>query len=125
MTFTSSLPPTTQRALAYGLTATLAVVIALLTLLPLATPPLASGGGDKVYHFIAFAGLMLPVATLRPRALLWLIPAALLFGAGIEIVQPFLNRGRELADFLADGAGILAGSACGLAMHWYRARNVR
>jgi VanZ family protein len=68
---------------------------------------------------------MLPVATLRPRALLWMIPAALLFGAGIEIVQPFLNRGRELADFLADGAGILAGSACGLAMHWYRARNVR
>ena len=120
MTFTSKLPSATQGPLAYGLTAALAVGIALLTLLPLATPPLSSEGGDKVYHFVAFAGLMLPVATLRPRALLWMIPAALLFGAGIEIIQPYVNRSRDVADFLADGAGVLAGSACGLAIHKLR-----
>jgi VanZ family protein len=92
-------------------------VIAALTLLPLPAPPLAIDGGDKVYHFIAFAGLMLPVATLRPKALVWMIPAALLFGASIEVLQPFVNRSRDLADFFADAAGVLAGSALGAALN--------
>ncbi|MGJ8588264.1 MAG: VanZ family protein [Yoonia sp.] len=113
----SSLQPGTRKALAYGLTAALASVIVALTLLPLPTPPLATDGGDKVYHFIAFAGLMLPVASLRPMALIWMIPAALLFGAGIEILQPFVNRSRDLADFLADAAGVLAGAAFGAALN--------
>lgn len=113
----SSLQPETRKALAYGLTAVLAFVIAALTLLPLPAPPLAADGGDKVYHFIAFTGLILPVATLRPKALVWIIPAALLFGAGIEILQPFVNRSRDPADFWADAAGVLAGAAIGAALH--------
>jgi VanZ family protein len=59
--------------------------------------------------------------THRPQALVWMIPAALLYGAGIEIIQPYVNRSRDLADFLADGVGILAGSALGLAIFWFRA----
>jgi hypothetical protein len=93
-----------------------ATVIAALTLLPLPAPPLASNGGDKMYHVIAFAGLMLPIASLRPKALIWMIPAALFFGSGIEVVQPFANRNRDLADFWANTAGILTGSASGLAL---------
>ena len=112
-----------RRALAYGLTAMLALVISVLTLLPPAALLPHSGGADKLYHFIAFAGLMLPIAILRPLALVWMIPAALLFGGGIEIIQPFVNRGFELADFWADAVGVLAGSAIGLAVYWFRARH--
>jgi VanZ family protein len=115
-----NLSPLANRVLAFGLTAMLAVVIIFLTLLKPASAP-GPVGVDKVYHFITFAGLMLPVATLRPRALVWMIPAALLFGAGIEIIQPYVNRSRDLADFLADGVGVLAGSALGLAIFWFRA----
>ena len=124
MTSAPSLPAT-QKALAYGLTATLAVIIAVLTLRPPSVPPPLPDGLDKVYHFIAFAALVLPIALLRPRALLWMIPAALLFGAGIEIIQPFVNRSRELADFVADGVGVLTGSTIGLVVNWLGFRNVR
>jgi len=110
---------------AYGLAAVLAAIIAVLTLLPQALPSSASGSIDKVYHFIAFAGLVLPVAALWPRGLVWMIPAALLFGTGIEIIQPFVNRSRELADFMANGAGILAGSACGLVVHRLQIQRMR
>lgn len=113
-----SLPVMQSRTVAYGLTAALATLIALLTLLPLPAPPLTDDGGDKIYHFIAFAGLMLPVATLRPQALVWMIPAALLFGAAIEIIQPVVNRSADFGDFVADAAGVLAGSALGGVVSW-------
>ena len=125
MISTSLLTPANCRRVAYGLAAVLAAIIAVLTLLPQALPSSASGSIDKVYHFIAFAGLMLPVAALWPRGLVWMIPAALLFGTGIEIIQPFVNRSRELADFMANGAGILAGSAFGFVLHRLRSRRVR
>jgi hypothetical protein len=54
-----------------------------------------------------------------------MIPAALLFGAGIEIIQPCVNRSRELADFVADGVGVLTGSTIGLVVNWFRFRSVR
>lgn len=95
----------------------LATVIAALTSLAVPAPPLVSTGGDKMYHFIAFAGLMLPIASLRPKALIWMIPAALFFGNEIEIVQPFANRSRDLADFWANTAGILTGGAFGLGLN--------
>ena len=125
MISTSLLTPANCRRVAYGLAAVLAAIIAVLTLLPQALPSSASGSIDKVYHFIAFAGLVLPVAALWPRGLVWMIPAALLFGTGIEIIQPFVNRSRELADFMANGAGILAGSAFGFVLHRLRSRRVR
>lgn len=113
------LQPRTGKMLAYGLTTAFATLIALLTLLPLPAPPLTTEGGDKIYHFVAFAGLMLPVATLRTQALVWMIPAALFFGAGIEVMQPMVNRSADLGDFLADAAGVLAGSALGGVASWF------
>jgi len=101
------------------LTAVLAVVIALLTLTPVNLPG-GLAGPDKLYHFIAFAALILPGAALYPRGFLWLVPAALLFGGAIEIIQPWVGRGRELVDFWADtwgvGAGLLVGTATGYFM---------
>ncbi len=125
LTSARSLPRRAHRAIAYGFTVTLALVIAALTLLPPMVPPPLSGGSDKVYHFIAFAGLVLPIAILRPRDLALMIPAALLFGGSIEIMQPLVHRSRELADFVAGGVGVLAGSAIGLAVYWFRVRRVR
>ena len=117
--------PTRRRRAAYGFAAVLAVIIAVLTLLPQALPSSASGRIDKLYHFIAFAGLVLPVAALWPKGLAWIIPAALLFGTGIEIIQPFVNRSRELADFMANGAGIVVGSTCGLIVHRLQIQRMR
>lgn len=125
MTFASSLFSTETKALPYGLTALFAVIISVLTLLPQAMQPPNSGGFDKLYHVTAFAGLMLPIATLRPRALVWMIPAALLLGAGIEVIQPFVNRSRDLADFWADAVGVLVGSVFGFAVHWFGIRKHR
>jgi len=44
------------------------------------------------------------------------LPIALLFGGAIELIQPYLGRGGELADFAADAAGIVFGAALGLAI---------
>jgi VanZ family protein len=125
LTFASSLFSAETKALPYGLTVVLAVIICVLTLLPQSMQPPSSHGFDKLYHVTAFAGLMLPIATLRPRALVWMIPAALLLGAGIEVIQPFVNRSRDLADFWADAVGVLIGSVLGFALHWFGVRKLR
>lgn len=102
---------------AYALAAVIAVTISMLTLLPLPAPPLGTQNDDKIYHLIAFVALVLPVAATAPRALVWMVPAALLFGGAIELVQPLVNRSRELADFLADAAGVLLGALIGVVLH--------
>lgn len=111
-------------ALAVGLTALLAVVVTILALLPPGTAvgPVRS---DKLLHMLAFLALALPVAAVQPR---WILPLALmlaLHGALIEIVQPYFGRGRELADWLADLAGIGVGAGLGLMLNrlgrrWWR-----
>ncbi|WP_306151615.1 VanZ family protein [Roseovarius sp. MMSF_3281] len=80
------------------------------------TPPGETGSAlpltDKQLHALAFGLLVLPVALTRPRALWWLAPLALLYGAVIELIQPGVGRTGEWADLLADGLGIAL--ACGL-----------
>lgn len=97
---------------ALALTALFGLVIALGTL----TPP---GGGaplplsDKALHFIAFAGLVLPLGWARPGWWPWVAALALAYGAAIETIQPHLGRSGDWADLLADllgvGAGLLPG----------------
>ena len=80
------------------------------------TPPGPSGLPlpltDKQLHALAFGLLVLPVALTRPRALYWLAPLALAFGALIEVIQPSVGRTGEWPDLLADGLGIAV--VCGL-----------
>lgn len=102
---------------ALAATALLATLIAVLTLTPVVRPPEVLSGPDKLYHFIAFAALTLPGAMLYPRALVWLLPAILLLRSAIEIIQPWVGRSGELADFWADAVGVGAGLALGILVH--------
>lgn len=110
-----------RHTLALLATTIFTAVIAYLTLTP---PRLETSDGflsDKAYHVIAFAALVFPGALLYVRSLIWLIPAALVFGAAIELVQPFVGRSAELADFLADGVGVACGLALGhIVRAWWR-----
>jgi hypothetical protein len=114
-----------RRALGLVTTAVLAIVIAVLTLAPLLRPP-DLGGPDKLYHAFAFGVLMLPCATLYPRGLAWLLPAALAFGGAIEIIQPWVGRSGEWADLVADAVGIAIAMPASLLGHvWLRSHLAR
>lgn len=102
-----------MKGVAFASTVIAALVIACLTLshtqLPLALP-----GTDKAGHLIGFIILTLPCAILYPRALKWLLPFALLFGGGIEMIQPIFGRQGAWPDFYADVVGAGTGALAGL-----------
>lgn len=106
---------TRPATLALILTLLLAAAMAVATLMPLTGGP-GIPGSDKAHHVIGFALLALPMATVQPRAMLWLAPVLAAYGGAIELVQPFVGRGQELADWLADLAGVGAGTLAGLAL---------
>ena len=104
-----------QHILAVQVTLGLAAFIAYLTL----SPPSSDPGlpiPDRLAHLLAFAGLIFPCALLYRRSLVWMVPAALLFGAAIEVIQPSVGRTAELADFTADAAGVALGVLCALTL---------
>lgn len=101
--------------LALILTLLLAAAMAVATLMPLTGGP-GIPGSDKTHHILGFAVLALPMASVRPRAMLWLAPLLACYGGVIEIVQPYVGRGRELADWLADLAGVGLGTLAGLGL---------
>lgn len=94
----------------YALTAVLALVIALLTLMPQAPGPEGITGFDKLAHFLAFAALAAPLSWRYPHLWRTVALVTLAYGGLIEIIQPLTGRGAEWADLLADGAGALAGA---------------
>lgn len=98
-------------------TTVLVVIIAILTLAPLSVPSTVPGI-DKVYHLIGFAALLVPCAFLYRRALYYILPGAILFGGMIELLQPYVNRSGEWADFYADTAGVMLGAAIGLILRY-------
>ena len=103
------------------ITALFALAIAAATLLPVPQPDLGVSSADKIQHLVAFGALTLPMAMVRPRALLWLLPAAIAFGGAIEVIQPFVGRSREMGDFVADAAGACLGASLGLVIgRWGR-----
>ncbi len=115
--------PRQSRIIAHALTTLLALIIAALTLVPTVQPPGNFQYQDKVYHLIAFAGLLLPSATLYPRALRWTVPFALALGGAIEIIQPSIGRSGDMADFAADALGVGVGILIGVGAHsWWRLR---
>ncbi|MDG1432002.1 MAG: VanZ family protein [Paracoccaceae bacterium] len=99
----------------------IAIAIVFLTLLHAPSGP--SRGpewADKAYHAIAFFVLVVPGALVHRWAFLWLIPTATVFGAAIEIAQPYFGRSREIEDLYADIAGILAGIIVGTLIRLWR-----
>ena len=113
-----------RRQIAIGLTICLSVVIAALTLLPISGAPRVPGS-DKLRHLLAFAALIFPCAFVYPKSLPWLLPAALMFGGAIEVIQPAVGRAGEWADFLADAVGVAVGTATGLALRLTLQRRIR
>ena len=91
-------------------TCVIAALIAYLTLTPIPHAPVNTLIGlDKLYHFMAFAALMLPSGVLPWRQRLATLIAAILFGGGIEIAQPFVERTASIGDFFADCSGAVSG----------------
>jgi VanZ family protein len=101
-------------------TLALTLAIGVLTLTPVAGT--AVPGSDKLHHYLAFLALALPLSFARPRLALWIAVGVVAYGGAIELIQPLVGRGRELADFLADAAGAVSGAALGVALHWLRRR---
>lgn len=98
-----------------------ALVIGYFTLTPV--PVLSISGSDKIHHLVGFCGLMIPGALLYRHALYWLLPSVIAFGGAIELIQPYVNRQGEWADFWADTAGALLGVTIGLLLrHVFRSR---
>jgi VanZ family protein len=95
-------------------TLALAVLIGVLTLMPTAQLPRSESHVDKLAHLVAFLVLVLPTAVLRPRAILWVGTLAVVYGAAIEVIQPYAGRSAELADLLADGIGVGLGAILGV-----------
>jgi len=108
--------PETRHAAALALTAILSLAIFVLALIPLPEMP-DLPGTDKQHHLIAFAALTLPCALFYPRALFWVLPLVVAQAGLIEIVQPYVNRMREWADFVAGLKGVGIGLGLGLGLH--------
>ncbi|MGI3211207.1 VanZ family protein [Roseovarius tibetensis] len=96
--------------MAHAATLALALIIASLTLAPLPPGPPGIPGLDKIAHLSAFAVLVAPLAWKYPRHWMIVAVAATCYGGIIEVVQPYVGRGMEFADLLADAAGAVAGS---------------
>ena len=88
----------------------IAVVIGMATLTPVEELPDVSGS-DKLYHFISFAILTLPIAVIRPKAGWVMFILSVGYGGAIEVLQPLVDRNCELTDFLADVGGVALGMA--------------
>ena len=98
--------------IAYGLTVMIAATIIILSLSPLeALPP--APGSDKLHHFIAYGALAMPLSFIYARHLRWYLISFILLGGLIELVQPFVNRYGEWADFGANMAGVMLGYMVG------------
>jgi VanZ family protein len=119
MRFSSFLRGTTPWA--WGATLLLAAILCALTLSP-QVPAIGPPGRDKLHHFIGFGLLALPLCLAFPRRAWAVIAGVIIFGAAIEVIQPFVGRGAEWGDLLADalGAATAAALAWALRRFWPR-----
>lgn len=102
-----------RHALALGTTIILATIIAYLTLTPGVQKAQGVGRFDKLAHLFAFAVLIFPTAFGYRRSLSITLPASLIFGGAIELIQPSVGRSADVMDFIADLLGVGVGLAAG------------
>ena len=98
-------------AIGSAITAGLAMMIAALTLAPM--PAGGSSGSDKLYHFVAFASLAVPLPLVRPRLAIWVVLGVIVYGGLIELIQPVVGRQAEWLDLVADTVGAVVGAMTG------------
>lgn len=96
-----------------AITLLILLAITLLSLWPASGLPTVPGT-DKTHHFIAYAGLMFPVALRQPKY--WIFIGIFFIGwsGAIELIQPYVNRYGEWLDMLANSSGLL----CGVLLAW-------
>ena len=70
-------------------------------------------GGDKLLHFIAYAGVMFIPGLRRPAIGISAALVLALWSGAIELIQPYVNRYGEWADMAANVLGIICGFALG------------
>ena len=80
--------------------------ISLATLLPAEQLPDAPGS-DKLHHVIGFAAWTIMIAAGNFKTFCRLCVFIWFWGGAIEIIQPYVNRYGEWADFVGDSAGVL------------------
>jgi VanZ family protein len=112
-----------------GLGIVMLVGIAIVCLIPQQSLP-SVGLSDKTEHFATFGLLTFWFGTIVVRRdLPWVALGVLLFGGLIEIAQSAMGLGRsgDWMDLLADGIGVVLGSALALSplYSWMRAFAVR
>ena len=75
------------------------IIITLLSLYPLQEQPNIPGS-DKIHHLIAYSALAIGVGLRRPSNYVLIIIFFSFYSGLIEIIQPYVNRFREIEDFL-------------------------
>ena len=88
-------------------------IILFLSLYPLPMLPMMSAGDDKLYHFIAYFFLVLPIGYAQPKYTFLYLFTLILISGTIEVIQPYVNRYGEWLDFLANTIGIFVGFLVG------------
>ena len=92
------------------------IIITLLSLYPLQEQPNIPGS-DKIHHLIAYSALAIGVGLRRPSNYVLIIILFSFYSGLIEIIQPYVNRFREIEDFLFNNLGILIGLTLGIVIN--------
>ena len=87
--------------------------ILFLSLYPLPRLPIMNQGVDKLYHFIAYLSLVLPLGYAQPKYTFLYLFTLILISGTIEVIQPYVNRYGEWLDFFANTLGIFVGFLIG------------
>ena len=87
------------------------VIITLLSFAPIRlSGSFGTVGVDKVYHFVAYFCLALPLPILRPRLTIWVVLGIMTYGGLIELVQYLFSREPSWGDFIANAIGAIVGA---------------
>ena len=89
------------------------LTITFLSLYPLKEQPNIPGS-DKIHHLIAYSALTVGIGLRKPSNYLLLIVFFSFYSGFIEIIQPYVNRFREIEDFIFNNLGILIGLTLGI-----------
>ena len=92
------------------------LIITFLSLYPLQEQP-SVPGSDKIHHLIAYSTLTICVGLRKPPNYFLIIILFSFYSGLIEIIQPYVNRFREVEDFLFNNLGILIGLTLGIVIN--------